>query len=394
MDDAMKERFHFQYFPEHFMWSQGMTLAIEMARWGGSAMSEVDRVGRRLKGRIGDGQAWGTEWEKEARRVEKMGDDAAAEKHFLTAGAHYLRAATYYFVGERYAPQGRMKEELYAESLRCFAIGYKWRYPNIEQVKVPYQGTTLPALFMKARGVSGRAPTVCFFDGFDMAKEFSVLFGGVELANRGIHTLAIDGPGQGEALRLQNIPSRYDYDVPAAAAYDYVASRSDVDPQRIAIMAFSLGGYYAPRAAAFEKRFAACVAWGAHWDYHATWAERRKHLEAGGNKTPAPYYQLKWVMGESDMDAAMKKLERYKLEGVAEKITCPTLIMHGERDTLVPVEAARKLYDAVGAKVKRLKIFTAEDGGAEHCQTDNRLLGANYIADWLADTLKATPPQL
>jgi hypothetical protein len=65
--------------------------------------------------------------------------------------------------------------------------------------------------------VQGRAPTVCFFDGLDSAKELSILFGGVELANRGIHTLAIDGPGQGEALRLQNIPSRYDYEVPAAA---------------------------------------------------------------------------------------------------------------------------------------------------------------------------------
>ena len=87
-----KERFHFQYFPENYMWSQGMMMAIEMTRWGGAAMSEVDRVGRRLAGRVGDIEAWAAEWDKEAKRIEAMGVAAAAERHFLTAGAHYLRA--------------------------------------------------------------------------------------------------------------------------------------------------------------------------------------------------------------------------------------------------------------------------------------------------------------
>ena len=249
----------FQYFPENFMWSQGMMIVIEMARWGGAAMSEVDRVGKRLKDKVGDNEAWGREWEKEAQRIERMGDAAMREQGPLSAAGHYLRAATYYFVGERFVQPGPKKTELYQSCLRCFRAGIKERYPNIERIEVPYEGTTLPAWFMKSP-VSGKAPTVCFFDGLDSTKELSVLFGGVELALRGIHTLAIDGPGQGEALRLQNIPSRPDYEVPAGAAYDYVASRPDVDPKRVAVMAYSMGGYYAPRAAAFEKRFAAAEA--------------------------------------------------------------------------------------------------------------------------------------
>jgi dipeptidyl aminopeptidase/acylaminoacyl peptidase len=390
MSDGSR-RYWFQYFPENFMWSQGMMIAIEMARWGGSSMSEVDRVGQRLKDRIGDNEAWGVEWESEAQRIEKMGDEAAAEKHQFTAASHYLRAATYYFIGERFVRPGAKKTELYQNCLRCFRRGIKVRYPNIERIEVKYEGTTLPAWFMKSP-VAGPAPTVCFFDGLDSAKELSVLFGGVELANRGIHTLAIDGPGQGEALRLQNIPSRYDYEVPAAAAYDYVASRSDVDPKRVAVMAFSMGGYYAPRAAAFEKRFAAGVAWGAHFDYHANWIQRRKVLESGGTKVSAPHFQLPWVMGTPDMDSAMKKLEPYTLAGVAEKIECPFLITQGELDSLSPLETGRLLYATIGSKVKKLKVFSKEDGGAEHCQGDNRQFGSNYVADWLADTLKATPP--
>ncbi len=171
------------------------------------------------------------------------------------------------------------------------------------------------------------------------------------------------------------------------AAYDYVASRSDVDPRRVAIMAYSMGGYYAPRAAAFEKRFAACVAWGGHFDYHATWVTRRKILESGGNKVSAPHFQLPWVMGMPDMDSAMKKTAGYNLAGVAEKVTCPFLVTHGEDDSISPVENARLLYNTVSSKQKTLKVFTAEEGGSEHCQGDNRFLGATYVADWLADHL-------
>lgn len=380
----------FLYFPENFMWSQGMMIAIEMARWGGAAMSEVDRVGRRLKDKVGDNEAWGAEWDKEAQRIEAMGDGAKAAGWKLSAAGHYMRAATYYFIGERFVGLGPKKIELYESCLRCFRAGIKDRFPNIERVEVPYQDegkpTTLPAWFMKAPG-DGPKPTVVFFDGLDSTKELSILFGGVELALRGINTMAIDGPGQGEALRLQNIPSRHDYEVAGAAAYDYVASRKDVDAKRVAVMAFSMGGYYAPRVAAFEKRYAACIAWGGHYDYHATWITRRKILESGGTKVSAPHFQLPWVMGMPDMDSAMKKCEAYKLEGVANKITCPFLVTHGEEDSISPVANAQLLYDAVSSKKKTLKIFTAEEGGAEHCQGDNRFLGATYVADWIAENL-------
>jgi len=87
------------------------------------------------------------------------------------------------------------------------------------------------------------------------------------------------------------------------------------------------------------------------------------------------------------MDSAMKKTEAYKLEGVAQKITCPFLVTHGEDDSISPVANARLLYNAVSSTKKTLKIFTAEEGGSEHCQGDNRFLGATYVADWLADHL-------
>jgi len=381
----------FQYFPGNFMWSQGMMIVLEMARWGGASVSEVDRVGQKLVDKPGNNDAWADEWEALARRIEKMAELASANQNYLTAGSHYLRAAVYYFSADRFLHPGSRKRELYESCLRCYGYAMRWRFPNVERVEVRYGDVTLPAWFMRAPG-NDPAPAVAFFDGLDSSKELSLLFGGVELANRGIHTLAIDGPGQGEALRLRSIPSRFDYEVPAGCAYDWLAARPEVDDSRIAVMAFSMGGYYAPRAAAMDTRFAACVAWGGHFDYHGLWVERRKVMEAGGTKVSAPHFQLPWVLGTPDMDSAMQKLEKYRLKGVVEKMRCPFLVTHGDRDTITPVENAHLLYEAVGSADKTIRIFTAEEGGAEHCQGDNRQLGSNYVADWLTSRLKATPP--
>jgi dipeptidyl aminopeptidase/acylaminoacyl peptidase len=377
----------FEYFPNNFVWSQQMMSMIDMAAWGAAAMGEIDQVGQRLKGREGDNEAWFTEWCAMADDMERKAHAAQAANHQLTAGTYFLHAGVYFLWAERFTPPGERKFNTYRRSMSCFAEGYQRRYPGIERVEVPYEGATLPAYFMKAPGAGARAPTVVCFDGLDLCKEASVLFAGIELANRGINMLAVDGPGQGEALRLRNIPSRYDYEVPGTAAYDYVAKRPEVDPKRVAVMAFSMGGYYAPRIAAFEKRYAACVAWGAHFDYHAVWVVRRREMESGGTKVTSAGFQLPWVIGVPDMDAAMEKLKNYRLAGVAEKIECPLLIVHGQHDTIVPVENANKLYAAAGSKQKTLKIFTPADGGSEHCHGDNRVVGTNYIADWLMDNL-------
>jgi dienelactone hydrolase len=380
----------FEYFPGNHMWSQGMMFGIEMAAQGAAALGEIDQIGQKLKAHVGDNEKWWQEWHAMASRIEGFGDAAQREGCELTAGSYYLRAAIYYFCGERFIAPSERKWDTYRSCLRCFRKGIARRYPGIERVEVPYvhdgQSTTLPAWFLKA-DVQGPAPTVVMFDGLDNAKEMSVLFGGVEIARRGIHTLAIDGPGQGEALRLQGIPSRHDYEVPASAAYEYIGRRPEVDAQRVAVMGFSMGGYYAPRAAAFEPRFAACVAWGGHVDYHESWVRRRKILESGGTKISAPSFQLPWVLGMPDMDACMKKLENYRLAGVAEKISCPFYCIHGENDNIVPLEFAQRLHDLVGSKDKTLKILTAHDGGSDHCQEDNRQVGANLVADWLAQRL-------
>ena len=375
-------------FPGNFTWSNAALVTKGMAPYGAVALGEIDDVCEKLRTRQQEPDAWEEEWCRMGARLEKIADAAEAAGHKLTAGNYYLRAGMYYFTGERFMYPGKRKREVGRKSIELQNKGLLRRYANLEQVEVRFEGTSLPALFMKAPGVTRPAPTVVVFDGMDNCKEMSVLFNGLEFAARGWHTLAIDGPGQGESLRLREMYARHDYEVAGSAAYDYVAQRSDVDAQQVAVMGYSFGGYYAARVAAFEKRYAAGIAFAAlHWDLAAWQREIKRRHESDPKNTAQSAFHFRWIMGHiDDADAAIEKAERFSLADVAPKIACPFLVVHAEEDKVVPVASAHKLFEAIGSRRKQLKILTAQDGSVYHAQADNRQVGVDYIADWLEDT--------
>jgi dienelactone hydrolase len=374
------------HFPGNLRWSNAMQIVKGMAPYGAIAMEEVDRIGDRLKARETESDpdaVWKEEWSAMADRVAKVADTAAAEGRGITAGHHYMRAANYYYSAERFIPPGDEKMSVYRKALRCWHAALERVYPQIERVEVPYEGQSLPAYFLPAPG-PGPKPTVVLFDGMDNAKEMSLIFAGLDFAKRGINTLAIDGPGQSETLRLRRIYSRPDYEVAGAAAYDYVAARPEVDPRRVSVMGYSFGGYHAPRVAGMDRRYAGCIALGAmHWEMQTWLTESKAKLDVDARKSSTSIFQFRWVVGAPDDEAALEIAKKFTLEGIAQQIECPVLILHGENDRIVPLQAARTLYEKVGAKNKTLKVFTAEEGGAEHCQVDNRPLGIDYVGDWI-----------
>jgi dipeptidyl aminopeptidase/acylaminoacyl peptidase len=375
------------HFPGNFMWSNATLVTKGMAPYGAVALGEIDEICERLRQRQNEPHAWWEEWSAMGARLEKVADAAEAEGRRMTAGNYSLRAGMYYFTAERFIVPGPEKREMGRKAIECQTRGILRRYPNVERVEVPYEnGLTLPALFMKAPGVSGRAPTMVAFDGLDNCKEMSVLFNGLEFAARGWHTLAIDGPGQGESIRLRDIRTRHDYEAAGTAAYEYLTRRPEVDATKVAVMGYSFGGYYAPRIVAFEKRYAACVAFGAmHWNMEEWVDTIRQAVKSDAKKSAQSHFQVPWVFGARDLDHAVEMARQFDLAPVAGRIECPFLVVHGENDRIVPLDSARKLYDAVGSKNKTLKVFTAAEGGAEHCQVDNRQVGVDYIADWLAE---------
>jgi dienelactone hydrolase len=234
------------------------------------------------------------------------------------------------------------------------------------------------------------APAMVFFDGFDVTKELQYGYGVADLAARGVGCLIVDAPGNGESVRFRNLPLIAETERYATPVFDYLAGRPEFDEKRIGVMALSLGGYYAPRAASLEQRFACCVAWGAQWDYHAIWAKRLEELDSGKVLAlSVPPEHLQWVLGVPDRASALKKLEGFRLDGIVQKMTCPFLLVHGAGDEQIPLSIAERLYAAVGSKQKALKVFTREEGGFHHCQVDNVTIGVHYMWDWIADVLNA-----
>jgi dipeptidyl aminopeptidase/acylaminoacyl peptidase len=228
-----------------------------------------------------------------------------------------------------------------------------------------------------------------FFDGFDVTKEIQYFKGVPDLVARGIACLIVDGPGNGESIRFRGHYLRPDTEHYATPAYEWLAARPEIDPKRIGVMAISLGGYYAPRAAAFEPRYACCIAWGAQWDYQKIWQDRFDRLARADTPSLSVAWQhIGWVLDAGSQDEVLRKLEPFKLDGVAQKIACPFLMLHGEGDEQIPLAEAQKCFDAVGSRQKVFKLFTREEGGYHHCQIDNQSICAAYMWDWLEQVLQ------
>jgi alpha-beta hydrolase superfamily lysophospholipase len=251
---------------------------------------------------------------------------------------------------------------------------------------VPFKGGAFPAIYVHAENTSAkRSPAIVRFPGFDTQKELQFLRGITDITRRGISVLIVDGPGQGEALRFRGLHLHHEFEIAGSAAIDYLEKRTDVDKDRIGVVALSLGGYFAPRCAAYDKRFKACVAWGAIWDYYATWEKRIKALKEASLPVPADH--LLWVTGTETFEEALSKLEGFRLDGVAQKVECAFLLTHGTEDAQVPMADAQKLFEAIGSKDKTFRVFDAEEGGAQHCQRDYLTLVSTFIADWLQEKL-------
>jgi dienelactone hydrolase len=378
----------FTYFPEDYRWSAAVVGVLTTAIYGGAEIGEVDRVGRRLRERVGDDDAWFEAWREEGRRLRDWARAAEAAGHGLTAAQAHLRACSYLQIGERFrTPKDEEALTAYREAVDSFHGFVRLTdRPRIEAVEVPYEGGSLPAYFVQPENATAsRSPCVVYFDGLDITKELCYLRGGPEIVRRGMACLIVDGPGNGESIRFRGLPLRYDYELAGKAALDYLETRPDVDPRRVGVLAISLGGYYAPRIAAFEPRYRACVAWGAIWDYHATWKSRLE--QRFQTQLSVPGNHIQWVLAVESVEAALAKLEAFRLDGVAQRIRCPFLLLVGDEDEQIPAADAQALFGAVGSEDKTLRVFTAAEGGAQHCQHDYLTQATTAYSDWLQEKL-------
>jgi pimeloyl-ACP methyl ester carboxylesterase len=358
----------------------------------------------------GDNESWLAEWQKTAARVEQIARGCLERGHKVSAREAFLRATTrattYYEAAFFYTPDAdHRKRELYDHHRQCFQSAGALLGTPFDVVRIPYQTSTLPGYFMRPDDSSVRRPTVMIMTGGDgTAERLYFNGGGAAALRRGYNVLCFEGPGQTGAYLLDNaLTYRYDWEVPTTAVIDYLASRPEVDVDRIGFIGYSWGGYFVPRAAAFEKRIAACVANCLLPDVYTPVIGTMgvADLIANGKDvkpeqlTTLQRYTLEEGMprfgfpnGLHELPAWAESLKKMTLWGLESQITCPVLNLSATGEGAQTNEHARTFFDVLPNPRNRF-VLTTEDEGAElHCQRGNSSLLHQIEFDWLDEIFR------
>ena len=376
-----------------------MTLRVMAdAPGGGAETSEVLSIIGRIP--EGDDEKWYSEWNQFAQLLEAKGNSL---KNPVSRGRALLRAHSYYRNAEyllspadpRRLPTYRKGRDAFYRGLDSLGVRYR-------HISVPYGDYKLHAVYYPGDGKPGK-PLLLTCGGFDSTLEEQYFFFIKAALDRGYSCLSFEGPGQGSIIREQGLPFTPEWEKPTKAVLDEFLKRYE-KPGKIVMIGASLGGYLAPRAAAFEKRIDGVVSFGILYDFEEA-ATRRipnfvKYLINHGYRDTARtlmnlkmktdttirfgIHNAQWTLGVNDPVDVPKAMSKFKLAGVAGMIRCPVLIVAGENDHLVPAEQVEKLKNAlVNAKSVTVRIFKSEDGGGEHCQMGAFSIFHEALFDWL-----------
>ena len=382
--------------------------ALSHAAYGGADIGEVLVTAQQIT--PGDYESWHDGWFGLGRRLQADAERSASGGHMTSARDSYLRSSNYYRCAEFYlhgTPDDprinrafNLSVEMYRRAAALFEV-------PIEPIEIPFEGTTLPGYFYSAG--PGERPTVIVCSGFDGTLEENHFFGIAGLVERGYHVLSFDGPGQPGMMHREGMVFRPDWEVPTGAVLDYLlGQREGVDADRVAMMGVSMGGYLAPRAAAFDSRIKAVVAFDGCFDLAENFLaalpgspeEKVAALRADsapeidqlldGIKSVNPaikwaFENGEWVLGAASPREVLRKLLDYNLAGgIAEKITCPTLVLAGATDLFLEGQP-EKLFENLTCE-KTFGMFTEEEAADAHVQ-----VGAMRLAIQPATSALAGP---
>lgn len=310
---------------------------------------------------------WCRAWCERASVHEALGREALAQDYRLSAAEHLSRAAVYYhFAKFVFVHDAAQMRAAHAKAIACKQLALPHMRPPAVRVEIPYQGGFLAGFLRQPTGAV-KPPVLIMVPGLDSAKEELEAYELPFLA-RGMATLMVDGPGQGEAE--YDFPIRGDYEVPVKAMVDWVVARPDVDGSRIGLWGVSLGGYYAPRAAAFEKRLKACIGLAGPYDFGDTW-----------DKLPELTREAFRVRSHlaTQQEAKAHSATLTLKNGIARQIECPLFLVTGKLDRLIPWQDTQRMGEEARGPVE---IMIVEDGN--HIANNRPYRYRNRTADWMA----------
>lgn len=396
---------------DNVMWEAFGNRALDYIRDAGADFGECMVTIQRI-GDAGTADDWHREWAATGDRVAAIGDECAAKGHKVSAREAYYRASNYYRVS--YLPlygaptDPRLVAAFEAETA-TFRNGAALSDFPIEPIEIPFEGKTLPGYLVTVDDSGTPRPTLISTNGYDSTIQEGYFAHAEAGIRRGYNVMLYDGPGQGRNLIIDGEPIRPNWETVVTPVIDYALTRPEIDPEKIVLSGWSLGGFLAPRAAAFEHRIAALVADPGQWDERgpvlaaldlteeqkkafpdvdpALFAPMQAWLE-GPDAPPMMRWSIVqrgfWVNGVDNLYDFAVKFSEFEISPFAKDIACPTFIAHPEAD---PIAAgAPLLYEAITAP-KVLVPFTAAEGADMHCEMMARSLYHQRLYDWLDETL-------
>jgi dienelactone hydrolase len=313
-------------------------------------------------------EQWLDAWIASGDEHARLARDAEERGRTLTAGQAWVRATLAYhyakFVWLVDLDRHRHAADLAVAALRR---AHARLDPTAERLEIPFEGAAMVATLRRPRATA-RPPLVLLLPGLDSTKEEFFNWEAVFL-DRGMATLSLDGPGQGETGYTTSI--RPDYEVAVTAALDHLRGRRDLDLDRVGAAGVSLGGYYAPRAAAFEPRVRAAVAVGGPYNFGECWAG----LPQLTRETFVHH------AGAGDDAAGERAARELDLGPVLPWLTQPLLVIFGKLDRLIPWRQAER----VAAEAPAAELVLFEDGN--HVCNNLPYRYQPLAADWLRERL-------
>jgi pimeloyl-ACP methyl ester carboxylesterase len=349
----------------------------------------------------GNGKSWFHNWMATAAHLEALGDGFLQRGNYLSARDTWLRAANYYRQADFFIHDSAAHLQLAIDSskraVRCFHKTMPYFPGELDFLEAPYEDITLPSYFWRAGQSEKPAPTLIVHSGFDGTAEEVLQWFGWQGIERGYNIIAFEGPGQGSVLRNKKKIFRYDWEQAVTPVIDfYLEHHADqVDAERIALLGHSIGGYLAPRAAAFEPRISACIA--DDGVFNLSEALRRMFDWTAPDKDAwdrVAYEKCRtdqalrwwiidgmWKFGADRPSDILTATRDYCLDSCVKAIKCHVLVMKAERDHMFPGQPDQ-LFEELDCPKYLLELNNAY-GAGEHTHVGVVGLSNSYIYNWL-----------
>ncbi len=330
----------------------------------------LDRI-RRVVSRIKAWYDWCDEWDKEGEILEKKAENSLLKGNTYSAKSLFHEAAGCYHIGEHFFyinPQQKNKTQekvriCYKKALELY--NEDERRPS--ELNIPFRNTVIPGYLWETK--KANSPLIIFINGMDNLKEVENHLWSSLLSEQGFNVYTFDGPGQGEMW--QNMKYIKDYHKAVSTIIDwFTENKKNINCSKIATLGFSLGGYLAPRSAAYDKRICCAVGDGGP-AYGKCFSDEKK-------VNPIFIKGFPYITGIKNYKKSIVALD-FDIK-TAPSLDRPLLIIHSGNDKLIPNGKLHADYFIDWAKgEKELKFY--EDG--DHVCANYFDEVFPYIVDWL-----------